>query len=667
MSVRLRVWILLCASAGGAAFAYGQLILSFNTPDWQRVAVFPLLGALGLLMVLIMPHFGLRRAALWGIWLPAVYLRILLFPAAPSDDVNRYLWEGRLVASGISPYAQTADAEHLADRRDEYWQAINHKDKRTAYPPLTELVFAATAAVSYAPWSFKLLFILADCLTLAAILRLLRLRGLSVSYAGLYAFSPIVLLAFAAEAHFDSLMLAPLLWAVWAYEIGKLRLAMVLIAVASGVKWITLPLIPFFASPRLLTGGLIALATLLLPGIYFWNSLPALFQALFDFGSSRSFNGPIYNVLLYGLKLPRHAATALVLVGLAVIILWRWRGREVANIDSHIRWILGSLLVLSPTVHFWYLAWLLPFVCLRPSLPWLTFSISGGAYFWVWINPEWSLSAGQQALFWAPFFIALSYELLSTRARVVFPLHRIQAPQATLAVVIPTYNVAQQLPAALDSLQAQSSPASEVIIVDAGSSDATLEQAQQAAQPLRILQCERGRGQQIAAGITAATAEWVLVLHADATLRPQAIENILLAVNADPTVIGGALGQRFRDNHPELLPIELLNDLRAFFTRTAFGDQVQFFHRETAVKYNLMPQQPLMEDVESSWRMRELGGFLFLNQPCQVCHRSWNTKDWFTRVRLVLRLVSSYRCARLRGRTQAHALSKKLYQEYYPK
>lgn len=667
MSIRMRVWLLLSLAAYGAAFAYGQVTSSFDAADWRRVALFPILGTLGLLMVFCMPRFGGRNIALWGIWLPAIALRLLLFPTAPSDDANRYLWEGRLVAEGISPYAQTADADELAAFRDDYWLAMNHKDKQTAYPPLSELIFAGTASVAYAPWSFKLLFILTDCLTLAAILKLLQARGLSSVYAGLYAFSPIVLLAFAGEAHFDSLMLAPLVWAVWAHERGRRKLAVVLISVATGVKWITLPLIPFFAGKRLVAGGLIALATLLLPALFFWESLPALVQGLFDFVGTRSFNGPVYNALLYGLNLPRNLTSGLVMLALAAVVLWRWLECEHASVDAHIRWILGSLLVLAPTLHFWYLAWLLPFVCLRPSLPWLTFSITGGAYLFVWMNPEWSLSLLQQSIFWGPFFIALLYELWSTRGRVAFPIRRALTDKGTVAVVIPTYNVADKSSVALDSLQAQFTAATEVIVVDAGSTDGTVTLAENAKIPVRVLSSELGRGQQIAAGIEAASTDWVLVLHADAELQPDAIENILRLVRADPSVIGGALGQRFQDDHPELLPIELLNDLRALFTRTAFGDQVQFFHRESALQYNLMPQQPLMEDVESSWRTRELGGFVFLNQPCRVCHRRWNPADWFTRFRLVMRLVSKYRFARLRSRSEAERLSHQLYQEYYAK
>jgi glycosyltransferase involved in cell wall biosynthesis len=212
---------------------------------------------------------------------------------------------------------------------------------------------------------------------------------------------------------------------------------------------------------------------------------------------------------------------------------------------------------------------------------------------------------------------------------------------------------------------AQSRPVAEVIVVDAGSADRTVEMAQACGQSVRVITSERGRGQQIAIGIEAASADWVLVLHADAALRPDSVEQLLAAVRQSPDVIGGALGQRFEEEQPELLPIELLNDLRGLFTRTAFGDQTQFLHRETAIRYELMPKQSLMEDVESSWRVRECGGFLFLGQPTRVCHRKWQAKDWLKRFALVMRVVTRYRTARLQSRAAASSLSEEMYAEYY--
>ena len=41
------------------------------------------------------------------------------------------------------------------------------------------------------------------------------------AFAGFYAFNPVALLSFAAEAHFDALMLAPLVWALYLFETGR--------------------------------------------------------------------------------------------------------------------------------------------------------------------------------------------------------------------------------------------------------------------------------------------------------------------------------------------------------------------------------------------------------------------------------------------------------------
>lgn len=293
--------------------------------------------------------------------------------------------------------------------------------------------------------------------------------------------------------------------------------------------------------------------------------------------------------------------------------------------------------------------------------------MSSALYFFVWVNPNWELLLWQRVLFWSPFFLAVLYEVWSTRGRAIFPIKRSSGDTVSIAVVIPTLNVEEPLKVALRSLEAQSVQPVEVICVDAGSTDGTLAAAEASRLPVRVIESEQGRGQQIAVGIESAQASWVCVLHADGTLPTLAVERIMKQVTADPRVIGGALGQRFEGNQRELLPIEVLNDLRGLFTRTAFGDQVQFLHRATALEHQLMPKQPLMEDVESSWRIREIGGFAYMNTPCLVSHRSWKPSEWLQRFGLVMRLVSRYRVARLSSRSKAEALSKELYQEYYMK
>ncbi|HET9235464.1 MAG TPA: hypothetical protein VFP10_15130, partial [Candidatus Eisenbacteria bacterium] len=84
-----------------------------------------------------------RRLAL--IWIGAVLFRALLVPATPalSDDVYRYIWDGRVLLDGINPYRYPPQAAELASLRDALWTQINHPELETIYPPLLMLLFAA--------------------------------------------------------------------------------------------------------------------------------------------------------------------------------------------------------------------------------------------------------------------------------------------------------------------------------------------------------------------------------------------------------------------------------------------------------------------------------------------------------------------------------------------
>ena len=683
MKARTYLWLLVLLGVGLGAACYATSTPRFDAPGGPRVFYFAVIGLLCPLAVFFQPEVRGWHRGCWLIWVPALLVRVLLLPTAASDDVNRYLWEGKLVAQGMSPYEATADDARWIPQRDAYWTAMNHKDKPTAYPPLVLWLFAAVGSVAYHPLAFKLAFLLADLFCLALLLSLLRGRGLSPSYAAFYSLNPLILVAYAGEAHFDVWMIAALLGGLWLAERGWRGLALVAVALAAAIKWIALPLLPFFIfawrrlkggptrGPGLALGALLAAAVLILPVLPHAGGHPlGLLHALFEFGATRSFNGPVHSMLWLGLEWSRELSNLIVALAFSAVLGWRWHLRDRVTLDAQIRWILGALVILSPTVHFWYLAWLIPFVALRPTMPWLMLSVSAGAYFWVWSNAAhgaWELLTWQKWVFWLPFFLGLLYELWSTRGAVLRVPRRSPAG-IRVAVVIPTLHAAAALPRALASLRAQTEAVNAVIVADGGSTDQTAAIVAACEDlPLRTVASEPGRGQQIATGIEAASeADWVLVLHADAELRPDALALLRRAVRAHPQAVGGAFGQRFSSRLPELTLIEALNDFRAGFTRTAFGDQVQFFRRDVCLSECLFPAQPLMEDVESSWRVRESGEFLYLGQPCRVSHEKWTRCSWTTRVRLVISLLSRYRIARLRGRATAEQLSRSLYAEYYP-
>lgn len=669
---RVGLWLVCLLLAVLANLAYSSSVPAFDAPSWARVVWFSLSGVLGLALVFSMPAVESRRHLWCYVIVPSLILRLVAMLTAPSDDVNRYLWEGKLVHAGESPYAETADSPKWMVYRDVYWQGMNHKDKATAYPPLALYGFAAVGAIDYSPQAMKWAFLLSDLLLVAGVLLLLKRRGMAPALAGLYAFSPVALVAFAGEGHFDVWLMAALIWALVAYESGRRQWAIVLIGLATGLKWVTAPLVPFFLRGSGRCGVMLLTGVLLVPALYFAVSIPELFQGLFAFGGTRSFNGLVYDSLHLGLGVPRTWANAIVMFLFGAIVSWRWFCGKRAPMELHLQWILGALILLSPTVHFWYLAWCLPLVCLRPTLAWISFSVSAAAYFFVWQNQAngfgWGLLWWQRVWFWGPFCLAAIYELWSTRGAVLKSGKSLpELAEPSVGVILPVHGSVPGLSEALESVAKQTMPVREVIIVSSQASDALSELEIHPNLSVRVVVAELGRGQQILAGIRACHSDWVLVLHADACLHTGSVEKLQNAAAADPTLIGGAMGQRFREQSLGLLVVEVLNDFRGLFTRTAFGDQVQFFRRDVTLSAGLMPAQPLMEDVEASWRIRAQGSYRYLMCPAQVSGDKWVAMGWSRRVRLVLRLVARYRWVRLRGQHAAGMLSRELYEEYYSK
>jgi len=599
----------------------------------------------------------------WSIVLGlAVVLRLALLPAAPSDDIHRYLWEGKLVAQGVSPYGAPARDSRFSEYWDDQWAQMNHLDALTAYPPGAELIFALLTDVVYSPFWFKCIFAALDVGVVALVLALLSKRALPLRWAGWYAFNPVVLLAFAAEGHFDVLMIVPILAAAMALDREKRWQAAAYLGLAVQMKIIAVLALPFLLRRigwRYLLGFAAPVLLLSLP---FAGDLGSMLKGLAAFGSGTNFNGFPY-LLLLELFDSRAIANGIVATMLAGLLAWRIFRPVSANWEGDWLFACAALLVLSPTVHFWYLAWILPFVALRPSLAWLVFSVSLSGYFLVWRNMQatgvWELTLWQQAMIWSPFLVVALWEWCA---------HRKKAKPVTtdlpdgVSVIIPALNAGELLPECVRSLRESTSPLDEIIVVDGGSDDDSVKVAE--ALQCKVFLSEKGRGQQIAKGIRSAKFRYVLIMHADCQIAPASIERMRAVLRANPGVVGGAIGQRFNRESPMLLFIEALNELRATMGGVSFGDQAQFFDR-AALPNEDFPAQPLMEDVELSLRLRSRGRLVYLGAELVSAAAKWQRVGSWRRIALVLRFVLLYRIARWRGMEKAADLSQRLYREYY--
>ena len=148
------------------------------------------MGCLGLASVILFPKFSSTGATLLAILIPAIIVRILIAQAAPSDDIHRYLWEGKLLAAGEDPYLVLADDPIRQPYHDSHWEQMNHRDQPTAYPPIAILAFSWINKLGYSATSYKLVFSLLDLSLIACLLALLRQLGKPLKWAAFYALSP---------------------------------------------------------------------------------------------------------------------------------------------------------------------------------------------------------------------------------------------------------------------------------------------------------------------------------------------------------------------------------------------------------------------------------------------------------------------------------------------
>lgn len=248
----------------------------------------------------------------------------------------------------------------------------------------------------------------------------------------------------------------------------------------------------------------------------------------------------------------------------------------------------------------------------------------------------------------------------------------------TISVVIPVLNEESTIGACVANIRC-APHVIEVIVVDGMSRDKTVLAAQKAGAVVivhdRHYSCGGGRGGQIKAGIEQSAGDVVAVVHADTTLSPRIFRKMIGVLNSRPSVIGGAVGCRFRTVSEQncnaslqfkLRIIEFLNDARAVFFNISFGDQIQFFRRKPVVCHNLFPDMPLMEDVEFSIKLNSLGKQVFLFGRAVVSARRWERLGSKNSA-LIIWLFIKYIIKRLFTSRQSYKIldTVSFYEKYY--
>jgi rSAM/selenodomain-associated transferase 2 len=207
-----------------------------------------------------------------------------------------------------------------------------------------------------------------------------------------------------------------------------------------------------------------------------------------------------------------------------------------------------------------------------------------------------------------------------------------------LSIVMPVLDEAATVETALRRLAPLRAHGIEVVVVDGGSRDGTVELARALAD--RVLTAPRGRAHQMNAGAAAARGDMLLFLHADTTLPAGADNDIVIGLAHSGKVWG-----RFdvRIDGGGIFPlISVFMNRRSRLTGIATGDQALFMTRAAFERVDGFPPIALMEDVALSARLKRIGRPLCLRARVTTSPRRWQKNGILRTVLLMWRLRLSF-------------------------
>jgi alpha-1,6-mannosyltransferase len=423
-------------------FVLGSVqVIALAALGWWTRADFPFPG-----LALFGAAFVAYAAAAWRadndidhrllIWVFAIGMRLVLVPLTPelSDDIYRYLWDGHVQLSGMNPYIHEPAADALAHLRTPYHGLINNPTVPTIYPPLTQMAFLLIALAGSSLLAAKILWLACDVATAAVLVRIARRTGRNEQRVLLlYLWSPLLVVEVAWSGHLEPLGMLMMALAILfasgindapgdagvapgdagvAPDLPWARLgagtALALAALTKFAPAAALPALLRRAGWRPLVGFGLASVLLYLPYV---SAGGDLFTGLRTYSEHWWFmKGPFVVIeSVTGDPLIARRVMAGIMIGII-----GWTAARRFDLERALLWVLGAGMILTPTLHPWYVLWMLPMAALRSSRPWILLSglafigyCGLGAYQEI---GEWPQPGLARAAMWLPFLALLAFD-----------------------------------------------------------------------------------------------------------------------------------------------------------------------------------------------------------------------------------------------------------------
>ncbi|MGB3507732.1 MAG: TIGR04283 family arsenosugar biosynthesis glycosyltransferase [Microcoleaceae cyanobacterium] len=188
----------------------------------------------------------------------------------------------------------------------------------------------------------------------------------------------------------------------------------------------------------------------------------------------------------------------------------------------------------------------------------------------------------------------------------------------SISIVIPVLNEAKTIAQTIST--AQTATDIEIIVVDGGSNDGTVEVAQSL--DIQLIYTLPGRATQMNQGAMAATGDILIFLHGD-TLLPSGFDWLVRQALLKANTVAGAFELGIGAGAGSLRVVEKIVNWRSRYLQIPYGDQGIFLKAKIFEEVGGFPEIPIMEDFELIRQLRKRGRIEILSVPVLTSGRRW--------------------------------------------
>lgn len=350
-----------------------------------------------------------------------VIFRIILLPTSysTSDDVHRYLWEGKVIVNGYNPYTIPPNDSSLIHLHDDNYEKVTFKNMTAIYPPLSQVVFAVNYLIAENSVLFlKVIYLLFEIITLIFLLKLLILKGKDPKLILLYAWLPLPIMEYFINAHIDVIGITFLVLFLYFFEKNKINLSSLMLALAFLSKLLALLILPLVIKKLGIKKALIFYSVFLITCLIFYLPFifgnPDVLEGLFRYLEHWEFNGSVYNLIKIIFSRGDIARIVCgILLSLSVLIIsFRY--------NDFMRGVFGvflCIIIFSTTLYPWYLGWIASLNVFTGFFSVLSLFFTMNFSNFTPLAPKWKEYPIVWIIEYVPFYTFLIYDLWKRKFR----------------------------------------------------------------------------------------------------------------------------------------------------------------------------------------------------------------------------------------------------------